>query len=556
MANRAPDRTPRPLTCKDLRELASAYLPILQFSRNERYFPLQVESWLGHATGADWEPGKPAWHADDLAGDVHRRGTTLMEESSDSTLVQLAGPPGPGNRPLLLPGTSQVTPLDAWRNATGEVFLSFAGWLDDARRTGDPDYLYKAFSEQAAAMNAGNRWEPFDLEPNRPVLWVPQPVSPTVYAEVQLASAHVDLDRALHGATGDFPAEEGGSRFGDLDDLLCVTYHYFFALADHAPGGTIPPRREGQWETASIYFPVVRAGGTLQFSEPPSRIVLTRGRDGELHVREPLRWAGVAVVPAGGDGTEAAPGANGTQPVVFVGEGTHHLFIDPSGAHPPAPEVPPLGFTLGGGMDAGSRFWLTIAFLFWALAALAWGIAAIAALLAALAVAAFFAWAFLILVALFLIIAALVALFGGDDPSTNAQPPTQEADPEGPTAGDTSEPAGSGAAPGSGGSTDPGADAGGEPSGGNPGSPIGRNTVPFDLRVIDLVNPAGASTPFPPDALCEHPAWWNYAGRWGVRVTPSSAMQWTHGDRRIDEQGRTLAYWNSARLAAAIDADG
>lgn len=179
---------------------------------------------------------------------------------------------------------------------------------------------------------------------------------------------------------------------------------------------------------------------------------------------------------------------------------------------------------------------------------------AIAALLAALTVATIFGWAVIILTALFILVAALVALFGGDDPSTNAQPPTQEADPEGPTAGDTSEPAGSGTPPGSGGS--PGADdAGGEPSGGNPGSPTGRNTVPFDLRVIDLINEAGASSRFPPDRLCEHPGWWDHAGRWGVRVAPSSGVQWNHGDRSIDEQGRSLAYWNSARLAAAIDAE-
>ncbi|HEX9888419.1 MAG TPA: hypothetical protein VGA69_02995 [Nitriliruptorales bacterium] len=555
MANRAPNRAPRPLTCDHLRELAAAYLPVLQFSENERYFPLQVESWLGHATAADWVASDRPWHDDDLIHDPRQRGTAVLEERSDGRTIRRAGPPDPSNRPLLLPGSGGQPALAEFGEAGDAVFLSFAGWLDEARRTGDPEYLYRAFSEQAASIGTSNTWEAFDLEPNRPVLWVPQPVSPTVYAEIERVAAHVDLDRSLHDPAGDFPAEEGGARLTDLDGFLCVTYHYFFALADHVPGTDAPPRREGQWETASLYFPLGDQPGEPEVSEPPVHVVLTQGRQGDRHVRQPVPWSQMRVIPAGGDTTQAGPGADGTQPLVFVAEGTHRLFHDPAGTPPPATGVPPLGFTLGGGMDAGSRFWLTIAFLVWVLAVLAWGVAAILALIGLLAAAAVLGVIFAVLVALFIIIAILVALFGGSDPSTTADPDTQESDPDGPTAGDTSDPAGADAPPGSGGSSGggPSGDAGGEPSGGNPGSPTGRNTVPFDLRVVDLVNHPDETTAFPPGRHCEHPAWWDYAGRWGVRVTPSTAGAWTHGDQRVDPQGRTLAYWNSAALAASID---
>lgn len=553
MANRRPNPERRPLTCENLHEVARAYLPILSFTFGERHFPLRVESWLGHATAADWSGAPTTFHKDDLPLDTHWRGTALMEDR-DGQFVHVAGPPNAGNHPVLMAGREAIA-LDDRR--ADDSFLDFAGWSDDARRRGDPDYLYSAFSEQAAAIGTENVWEPFDNRPNHPVLWVPQPVSTTTYAEFTLVRSLVGLDRSLHPAGGDFPVGEGGARFTDFDDLLCLTYHFFYAFEDHA-NGTVPRRREGQWEAASLYFPLGGNLPDLVFAEPPLHAVLTRGQAGDRHDVTTVAWNEVPVVPDGAPSSAATAGANGTQPVFFVAEGTHHLFTDPTGLHPDPPVSPPLDSTLGGGQSAATRFWIVMAFIAWALAVLVWIAAAILAALALAAAAAFLAVIFAILVVVILLIALLCALFCSDDPSTDAQPDTQEAEPDAPSAGDTGDPAGSGSAgntPGSGGSDQGPDDPAGEPSGGNPGSPTGRNTVPIDLRVVDLVNHAEDTTRWPPGQLCEHPRWWRFSGRWGVRVRPSAAQDWTHGDRRIDDSGRSISYWNTVGLAEALDTD-
>src|SRR5688572_32003116 len=103
MANRRPSPERRPLTCENLHEVARAYLPILAFTSGERHFPLRVESWLGHATAADWSGSPNAFHDDDLPLDTDWRGTALMEERGGQ-FVHVAGPPNAGNLPLLLPG--------------------------------------------------------------------------------------------------------------------------------------------------------------------------------------------------------------------------------------------------------------------------------------------------------------------------------------------------------------------------------------------------------------------------------------------------------------------
>lgn len=46
----------------------------------------------------------------------------------------------------------------------------------------------------------------------------------------------------------------------------------------------------------------------------------------------------------------------------------------------------------------------------------------------------------------------------------------------------------------------------------NAGSPSGRDSVAFDLRVVDLINHADDPTGFSPARACENLAWWRYTG--------------------------------------------
>lgn len=61
-----------------------------------------------------------------------------------------------------------------------------------------------------------------------------------------------------------------------------------------------------------------------------------------------------------------------------------------------------------------------------------------------------------------------------------------------------------------------------------------------------VVNSAGARF----NATCSPPAWWNFAGSWGIRVT-NSVGGWDNAGRRIDPYGRSKAYWNAIALLTA-----
>jgi hypothetical protein len=44
------------------------------------------------------------------------------------------------------------------------------------------------------------------------------------------------------------------------------------------------------------------------------------------------------------------------------------------------------------------------------------------------------------------------------------------------------------------------------------------------------------------------PPWWDYPGRWGIRVARSASARWDNGTRRTDHRGRSRAYWNTLAL--------
>jgi hypothetical protein len=162
----------------------------------------------------------------------------------------------------------------------------------------------------------------------------------------------------------------------------------------------------------------------------------------------------------------------------------------------------------------------------------------------------------IVLLALILLIAALFSLFSDHGSDATPHPSNEEASGTGPQGGSSEAPAGDphedatgGGVGGVGGGTPA------EPGTPNLGSPTGRDTVAFDLRVVDLINHPRPTTGFPPRDRCEYPAWWAYTGGWGVRVRQRLSAGWANGMRRIDENGRSWGYYHAKRVVEELDRD-
>jgi len=52
----------------------------------------------------------------------------------------------------------------------------------------------------------------------------------------------------------------------------------------------------------------------------------------------------------------------------------------------------------------------------------------------------------------------------------------------------------------------------------------------------------------PKPAVSGPPSWWNYSERWGVRTISLTSNNWDSGGRRVDQFGRSRAYWNTVTL--------
>lgn len=589
MAPRLPRDGSFPATCDSLRELASAYQPTLLFARDERFFPLRAESWLTHTSAADW-PETAGRHGDDLPVDGRRRGTALVRADAELNILRPQAGTPPFDSPISVRGrVGDRTDLASWRTGTDDVFLDFGGWTDDTRLRGDEDYLARTFSEMAAAIEPRNTWEPVDLDPDRgghlPTTWFPQPVTPTVYAEAEWGGMFPTWAQD-HGLA-DFAPEPGGGRLRSLDQFLVLTYYYLYGLRHPTGDESAPTRLEGQWEAVSLFFPAEvgearRADGRpaeLSFTETPTFVVVSQNAVGGEHRVSARRWHDTERVPIlGGVPTTIlthVPRAfvsDSTSVVLFVGRGTHAFHFAPQDGHGWRDDPRP-----GSGLDLDldeDLFWQhLLAALVWLIlvaAAIALAIllgflaAAAAAALAAIALAAAVVIVALIaIILLVLLILALFALFSDHGSDTQPHPQHEDATGDGPQAGGSSEaPAGdphgdvseSGSGAGGGG-TGGGGVAPPMPGTPNAGSPTGRNTVAFDLRVIDRLNHDGDPTPFPPEQRCEMPGWWDYTGGWGVRVPVRVGTGWASGMRRVDEQRRSWGLFAAAEVARRLDDD-
>lgn len=529
--------------CKSLRELADTYQPFIRWSDQERFFPALAEAWLQHATAAPWPARRVTSPANVETGvDPHRRGTAVCTADTDVRSVRVAaGTPNPDDTPISLDPLDLARTLAADLPGGGGAFLNFGGWAPQFAagfqgRTGDLEYLFRSFSELAAAINPAQPWEPVELMAHLPTFWTPQPPTPTVYCEARLAADFATASSELDHP--DFPA--GADAL--LGNVLVLTYHYLYPAREPSDGEPAVRAKEGQWEAVSIFFRAQREGDQVTFQEPPLGVAVSQGTDGPSttpFVTDFRAWTDVHH-----DNTHA-------HPVLFAAHGSHRFFfapLDPGQVFEPGaggPTVP-----AGGSYDNNSEFpgWESV---------LIGGLIIAAILLAAglwvaaivVAVLAFLFWLF-----------SLIMDLCNDDSEnpSNPFPSNPETQGNGPQSGDSDEPPAPGSPGGDGSGDGGGGGGGGGGLGGgfgtpNAGSAQGADTSSFDLRFIDrlIVGREGGRptyTGYPSAEECEHPTWWDYTGRWGVRVAPSMTGSWASGDQRVDEFGRSWGYWHSLRF--------
>ena len=284
--------------------------------------------------------------------DAWRRGTALCSASLDfdGGPSRHGGAPNPHDRPLQFSNNgTDPDAIGAYDAVDGLTFLDFGGW-DPASAfcRGDADYLVRAFSELSAAMNVEEAWKLIEGDPHLPHMWVPQPVNPTVYAEIEWAGMYTDWSDAF--GLGDFPVLPGGDDgFAPLDHMLALTYYYLYPMRDLPPDPDSSRRFEGQWEAISLFFAgdpgSIGASGrprSFVFHEPPEFVVISKGIERaetatlRQHPNEVRRWSDVEVEHA--------------HPVIYVTAGTHrHSFVPLPGTRwDPSANPPPGEAVLGG----------------------------------------------------------------------------------------------------------------------------------------------------------------------------------------------------------------
>lgn len=553
---------------KLVRELAQFSRPNLRFSDLEQFFPIRAESWLTHATSAPWSHDPDDVAA--LATDPRLRGTAIMESGpqmgGDLRAARVAGPPNDTDEPLRLVEDAAPDAIGnpAYRTARDlDLFLNFAGWRDPAqpRLGGDLDYLYGAFSELASALDHRLAWHPPAHEPGRPDFAHLQPAAPAVYCEADWAGVHPAL------GLGDFA--EGSNRA--LAPFLQLTYYYLFparqALAEPPQEGVRP--LEGQWAAISVFYRATEVDRSKDEDGRPARIEIDPDRKPEFVVfsLDPLEGAPTSTVLRFGapDTQVFAPGDSRQAHVAaYVGAGTHRFFNAPNAdavVHPP-PAWPELDYEPGSDWEGLSL--VVIAALLGAIAGLIAGIIAAYAFLcigAPLLIAVGIGLGVLLAIVVAVLIVALiiwllVSLLSElwDDDADRGQIPDAGDAPVsgGPSAGDPAY--GEPAAPGPDQTPPGGQTPGTGPGGGAQGDPTGwwptneGSTEGWDVGFFDTMVISRFATHVKDDPTLAEPAWWRFAGRWGIKVPDRIDREWESGTRRTDAQGRTWAYWHAHAL--------
>jgi hypothetical protein len=547
------------LTDPTITQLLEQYQPLFFFDPTEQFFPSVAEEVLGHEATESWD-NVP----------THQRGTAVLlaplaSVAYDASEVK-AGVDDPHGGPLTFDSTPPegIGQHFGYNSARNDLFLDCAGWDDTASfagagaaayRTGVIEYLQPLFSALGHAMN--------DTIPNTspsppPKFSVPRTTSPTIYAELEWAGRYpvLDQDRVNQiGGQNDFPLQSGGTDrpqpFSGLDDYLALTYHLFYPAMEPSPVSTPTPDeryREGQWEAVTIFlkgdpnFGVTDKDGRPDFVFAVGKTALTprflaysTGYSLGDDNFNPLS----ATVQPWPDGTTASQGTVlETHPFVYVTAGTHKnrygldAVVTP-GTSTPNPSLNSTGQAIMGAAGILAGFCLAYAGATFAGATTP---PTLAVLLAAAATCLIISGA-IFLIGLILFI--LSFFFPDTTPQTetpqSSQPGTDVARNDGPA-------------------TAPGGFS----------SSTASSIVTTTLRLIsdytfDPTPPISTyplPSPLPATGAVEMPSWWGFAGRWGVRVTPTASGSWDSGSRRTDPFGRSRAYWNAYQLVQYVAAIG
>ncbi len=532
-------------------ELAEGYLPILFFDPLERLFPSAAEEWLTQQTGERWD-----------AMPTHQRGSAVLSVLRTATAFTaadvVAGNDPPGGGPLTLDATApngigQPFPAPSART---DLFIDCAGWDDSTSEvmTGDPayttgsiDYLDKLFRGLAHALNGSI---PVDAPQPPPKFTVPRVTSPTVYVEVEWAGRYPRLDQQRAqktGTTPDFPPQVGPpgatapSTLTALDSYVVLTYYLFYPAMEPSPVAQPDPdtsrNREGQWEAISIYLKgredsdnrdadgrpdILGIGVSQDLFTVPRFAVYSRGYSLGDDNSSPLAaearpWSDPLGRPA------MSVTALQSHPWAYVSALTHRNYFElvattTTGSSQPNPVLNTTGGALMGaaGTAAGVCLGLSPPPL---------TVACIVCLIIAAVV-------FLIGFILWL----LSLLMQTDPPVTespqSSAPGTDVARDGGPAA------------------IPPGVTVSGPP--GLP--PTAQASV--NLRIISRFRfdptPPVTTYPLPNPNVVEMPSWWQYPGRWGVRVMNRLSGQWDSGTRRVDQFERSRGYWNTYQLVGFL----
>ncbi len=512
-------------------------MPFLRFAPTERFFPSDVNAWITSAFTEKWSSPLS-----------HKGGNAVLKALNDDTfpigfptaadvIVGFHAPAGTRLEPASL-GTISNGVRELVRGRQ-DVFMDFAGWPPESGGTGatdftrgSPENIYPPFSVLAESLNSANAVETDTLQLPQTAAspHTTQGNAPTFYGQADWAGRFSRMSDQLEAAvagSGDFGPSN--SLRDALDKLIVLTYYFFYPLTDMPPGadaaqGISAVQREGQWEAVSLFFKfepdfsqAVPGDGVPgdapipipDFSDPaegaaPTLIALVYSstmRSDDPAPPAEVRFADSGDVDYplrdGGDGLSINP-ATEFAPAVYVTSGIHKNMFGPVATKTTTDEGPNTDL-----IDAAA-----------AVAAAAGGASAIPVL-------GWIAGLILALIAIILVIFASV-FRNSSTTYTPSGPDDDFVPPGGPSTGP---PNSSGVSP---------------------------TLGPPTLEIFSqLPAPAGTGN----DPLYQLPPWWNFCGRWGIRVLPSSDARWDNGMRFTDAQGRNRAYWNTLALLAFISQD-
>jgi hypothetical protein len=532
--------------------LLGQFQPLFFFDPTEDFFPSVAEEILGHEATESWN-NVP----------THQRGTAVMLTPLSSTAYNAsevqAGVDDPNGAPLTFTSTPPegIGQQFAYHSASNDLFLDCAGWDDTASfagasgaaySTGSVEYLQPLFSALGHAMNGTI---PVTLPSPPPKFSVPRTTSPTIYAELEWAGRYpvLDQDRVDQiGGQNDFPLQSQGAdepeTFPGLNNYLAVTYYLFYPAMEPSPVGPPDPDeryREGQWEAVTVFLKGHPDFGTLDHDGRPDFLNVTEELTDKGLVPQFLAYSTgyglgddnfnpLSAIVQPWPGTAASQAVTvGNTPFVYVTAGTHKNLYGLDAVVTSGTSTPNAALNTSGGAVMGAAGAIAGVCVSIAIAALSPPVTAAAALAASATCLIVSGIIFLIGLILFLLSFLFPTTTSQTETPQSSQPGTDVARNDGPATA----PAGF-------------------------SSSTASSVVTPTLRLISNYTfdptPPITTYPLPATGAVEMPSWWEFAGRWGIRVTPAASGSWDSGSRRTDPFGRSRAYWNAYQLVQYVQA--